>query len=82
MNGFCHDQVPRLENHANGFLTIRSVKLFLDGALGSWGAALLEDYSDRPGVRGSMLLNDTQLEDLIRQAFTLYVLSLTPVAQS
>jgi predicted amidohydrolase YtcJ len=33
-------------------LVIRSVKAFEDGALGSRGARLLEDYSDRPGHRG------------------------------
>lgn len=33
-------------------LTVRSIKLNCDGALGSRGAWLLEDYSDRPGHRG------------------------------
>lgn len=33
-------------------LTVRAVKAYYDGALGSRGAALLDDYSDRPGVRG------------------------------
>jgi predicted amidohydrolase YtcJ len=33
-------------------LVTRSVKAFYDGALGSRGARLLEDYSDRPGDRG------------------------------
>jgi predicted amidohydrolase YtcJ len=33
-------------------LVVRSVKAFYDGALGSRGARLLEDYSDRPGHRG------------------------------
>jgi predicted amidohydrolase YtcJ len=36
----------------HGFLTIRSVKLHADGALGSRGAALLEPYSDDPGNSG------------------------------
>ena len=35
-----------------GFLDIRSIKAYYDGALGSRGARLLEDYSDRPGHRG------------------------------
>ncbi len=35
-----------------GWLTVRSVKVFADGALGSRGAWLLEDYTDRPGHRG------------------------------
>lgn len=34
------------------FLTIRSIKLSCDGALGSRGAWLLEAYSDRPGFYG------------------------------
>ncbi len=34
------------------FLTIRSIKLSCDGALGSRGAWLLEPYSDRPGFYG------------------------------
>ena len=33
-------------------LTVRSVKAYYDGALGSRGARLLADYSDRPGHRG------------------------------
>ncbi|HEU0224772.1 MAG TPA: amidohydrolase [Steroidobacteraceae bacterium] len=33
-------------------LTVRSVKLYMDGALGSRGAALLEPYSDAPASRG------------------------------
>ena len=33
-------------------LTIRSVKIFADGALGSRGAALLEPYSDAPNTKG------------------------------
>ena len=33
-------------------LTVRSVKFYMDGALGSRGALLLEPYSDRPGWHG------------------------------
>ena len=36
----------------NQHLTIRAIKLYADGALGSRGALLLEDYSDAPGVHG------------------------------
>jgi len=36
----------------NGFLTIRSVKLVADGAMGSRGAALLEPYDDDPKNSG------------------------------
>src|SRR5262247_3552350 len=41
---------PRLDTA--GYLTVRSVKAFYDGALGSRGALLLSDYSDKPGHRG------------------------------
>lgn len=37
---------------STGNLVIRAVKAFYDGALGSRGARLLADYSDRPGNRG------------------------------
>jgi predicted amidohydrolase YtcJ len=39
----------------SAMLTARSVKLYSDGALGSRGAALLEDYSDDAGNRGLMI---------------------------
>jgi predicted amidohydrolase YtcJ len=35
---------------------MRSVKLYADGALGSRGAALLEDYADDPGNRGLLIV--------------------------
>ncbi len=38
-----------------GLLTIRAVKLYADGALGSRGAALLEPYSDDPGNTGLLV---------------------------
>ncbi|MCK5940964.1 MAG: amidohydrolase, partial [Planctomycetes bacterium] len=41
---------PQPEN--DGMLTVRSVKAYYDGALGSRGARLLEDYADLPGHRG------------------------------
>jgi len=45
-------------NPNSDILTLRSVKLYSDGALGSRGAALKEDYSDDPGNRG--LLFDSE----------------------
>ncbi len=36
----------------DGRIWLRSIKLVADGALGSRGAAMLEDYSDEPGNRG------------------------------
>ena len=50
------------------WLTIRSVKLFADGALGSRGAALLEDYADRPEWRGLTLLTEDDVYDIADRA--------------
>lgn len=47
-----------------GMLSIRSVKLSVDGALGSRGAAMLEPYSDKPEQSGLMLWSDSQLEQI------------------
>ena len=47
-------------------LTIRSVKIVLDGALGSRGAQLHDPYSDEPGKRGLSLVSDAQLDSIIR----------------
>ena len=49
-------------------LDIRSVKISADGALGSRGAALFEDYSDAPGERGLLLLSDEELEHHMSRA--------------
>ncbi len=40
------------EKDVDGMLVARCVKAFYDAALGSRGARLLEDYSDRPGHKG------------------------------
>jgi hypothetical protein len=51
------------EIDAEGTLTIRSIKLNCDGALGSRGAWLLEPYSDRPDFSGMATLSmDTVLK--------------------
>lgn len=39
-------------SHPDGFLTVRAVKMYGDGALGSRGAWLLEPYADDPGNTG------------------------------
>ncbi|MEF9977542.1 MAG: amidohydrolase [Thermomonas sp.] len=50
-----------LYRHASGRLQMRAVKLYADGALGSRGAAMLEDYSDDHGNRGLMVMSPAQL---------------------
>jgi predicted amidohydrolase YtcJ len=42
-------------------LTVRSFKLYADGALGSRGACLRKPYSDRPGTSGFLLLSPEEL---------------------
>ncbi|APE27049.1 amidohydrolase [Aurantiacibacter gangjinensis] len=49
-------------------LRLNGVKLYLDGALGSRGALLNEDYEDDHGNRGLPLLSGTQLRNLISRA--------------
>ncbi len=46
-------------------MTVRTVKFYADGALGSRGAALLADYSDDPGNRGLVITAPNELERLI-----------------
>lgn len=52
----------------DGTFAIESVKVVADGALGSRGAALIEDYSDDPGNRGLLRYNNERLEFLMRAA--------------
>lgn len=49
-------------------LHMGGVKLYLDGALGSRGAWLLEDYADAPGERGLPLKSGTQLRNMMSRA--------------
>ncbi len=49
-------------------LTIRSVKFALDGALGSRGAALIEDYSDDPGNRGLIRTTPEEFNERVQEA--------------
>lgn len=49
-------------------LTIRSVKLFADGALGSRGAALLEDYADEEGNRGLLIDKEDRIFEIAHRA--------------
>jgi len=51
-----------------GRLTIRTIKLYIDGALGSRGAALLEPYSDSPTSRGLYVNEPDTLYPILTQA--------------
>lgn len=54
----------------NDFMSIRSVKIYADGALGSRGAALLDDYADRKNHQGLMLETQQKLEQLFTLSFS------------
>jgi predicted amidohydrolase YtcJ len=41
-----------LANYHDYHVIVRAIKIIADGALGSRGAAMLEDYSDEPGNKG------------------------------
>lgn len=49
-------------------LTVRSIKLMADGALGSRGAYLEAPYADDPGNRGLLLLKREEIEQVAREA--------------
>lgn len=55
-------------DYGNGMLTVRAVKLYMDGALGSRGAALFDSYTDEPGNRGLTLMHETQLDSICSDA--------------
>jgi hypothetical protein len=52
-------------------LTFNSVKIQADGALGSRGAALIEDYSDMHGHRGLLLHHGPELKNFMTTAMKL-----------
>jgi len=45
-------------------LHVRSVKFYMDGAMGSRGACLLQEYSDQPGHHGFLLNSPDSLRSL------------------
>ena len=57
-------------NAGNGFLTVKAVKVSLDGALGSYGAWLLEPYTDRPGWTGEATFNLDSLKAIAEFCWT------------
>jgi predicted amidohydrolase YtcJ len=50
------------------FLTVRAIKAYADGALGSRGAALLAEYSDEPGKTGLLVTEPQRLTEIAREA--------------
>ena len=58
-----------LIGYGNDFLTVRAVKLFADGALGSRGAAMLKPYADDPHNSGLLFMSPAAMTAKIEKAF-------------
>lgn len=57
-----------LIGYGDDHLTVRSVKLYADGALGSRGAALLAPYTDAPEHKGLLFSTDAQMLEKVETA--------------
>ena len=69
-NDYWGAQMPRLINYGlHERLTLRSIKLFADGALGSWGAALIAPYDDKPDTLGLLLTPPETLHKLTERFY-------------
>ncbi|WP_428410213.1 amidohydrolase [Hyphococcus sp.] len=60
------DSGPRMS--ADGHVTTRAIKLYMDGALGSRGAALIAPYSDRPDTSGLLLMKKEEAVPMLEKA--------------
>jgi predicted amidohydrolase YtcJ len=59
---------PLIPTDAKSHLTVRGVKLFIDGALGSRGALLLKPYSDDKKSSGLLVTKPEVLQSRVMQA--------------
>lgn len=81
-NTYCKEETKGLRflsdssESGGDMLTLGGVKLFADGALGSWGAALLEPYSDKPETKGTMLINETELTNVVKEVGLLVLMNI------
>ncbi len=61
------DRLPILGKHDDHY-TVRCTKILSDGAVGAQSAALKEDYSDRPGHKGTLMYTPDELYHMVRNA--------------
>ena len=61
--------IMKAGHYISPYYSARSVKVFLDGALGSRGALLFEEYSDDPCNCGLQLMPESQLIDLAKLCY-------------
>ncbi len=57
------------ENLYDNQLTIRAIKLYADGALGSRGAWLLDEYADASGIHGHNIIPMDTIEAITKNAY-------------
>ncbi|MEP7197583.1 MAG: amidohydrolase [Saprospiraceae bacterium] len=60
-------QLPFKTSDANRFKSV-AVKTYMDGALGSYGAWLMEDYADNPGSRGQNIIDPSKIKEMAQSA--------------
>jgi predicted amidohydrolase YtcJ len=65
-NKLFHDG-PLVGSYGNR-LTVRTLKLYADGSLGSRSAALLQPYSDKPDTSGFLTIKEETLQPLLQEA--------------
>jgi hypothetical protein len=58
----------KIEQYGNYFLSVRSIKLFFDGALGSRGAAFFKPYADDPENSGLLRITPEYITNVSRAA--------------
>jgi predicted amidohydrolase YtcJ len=66
--GDAFEQVLEHGPRVGDFFTARSVKILIDGALGSRGALLFEPYSDSPETRGLQMMKEEEAYSLIKRS--------------
>ncbi|MFM7131021.1 MAG: amidohydrolase family protein, partial [bacterium] len=67
-SAFFRNNAPGLTIGGKGRYELQAMKFFIDGAMGSRGALLFEDYSDQHGHRGLQLIDEKLLEKSARTA--------------
>ncbi|KAI8809388.1 amidohydrolase family-domain-containing protein [Cladochytrium replicatum] len=64
---YCGDGVPPRFKEGKGPVRVGGVKLILDGALGSWGASMLQPYSDEPEKTGFIRIEPSLFPGVVRE---------------
>jgi predicted amidohydrolase YtcJ len=68
LDGESPESLPLLDEKPTApLVTLMGIKVLADGAMGSRGALLIDDYSDAPGHRGLALTDEKTLVEHVRQ---------------